>query len=168
LGQLPARRPGEGALFPERTGAFLGVQTQPLTPQIKEKLNVTTDAGVVVTEVLPDTPAAKAGLKRDDIIVSFAGKAVSNPKELRDAVHAAGVGKDVSLSIMRGREKKELHVRLEESPVDGLSIFPTPFDGKLAPSILEAVERASHLERRVQELEKRVRELEQNRGAPPK
>jgi serine protease Do len=167
LGQLPARRPGEGGLFPERSGAFLGVQTQQLTPQLKEKLNVTADKGAVIAEVLPDTPAAKAGLKRDDVIVSFEGKAVSNPMELRDAVHAAAVGKEATVTILRGQEKKDIHVRLEESPVDGLSLVPLPFPGN-GDGLLNSVQRASQLERRVQELEKRVRDLEQGRSAPPK
>jgi len=165
LGQLPARRAGEGGLN-ERSGAFLGVQTQPLTAQLKERLNVTADKGVVITEVLPDTPAAKAGLKRDDVIIGLAGKTITNPQELRDAVHAAGVGKDVSVTVLRGQEKKDIHVRLEESPVDGLSFGPT-FPGNGVPGLF-APGRSSQLERRVEELEKRVRELEQNRNAPPK
>jgi S1-C subfamily serine protease len=165
LGQLPTRRAGEEGLN-ERGGAFLGVQTQPLTAQTKERLNVTAAKGVVIMEVLPDTPAAKAGLKRDDVIVSLAGKTITNPQELRDAVHAAGVGKDVSVTVLRGQEKKDIHVRLEESPVDGLSSGPT-FPGNGVPGLF-APGRASQLERRVEELEKRVRELEQNRTPPRK
>jgi len=172
LGQLPARRPGEEGPFAERGGAFLGVQTQALTPQIKEKLNLSTDHGVVIADVLRDTPAAKAGLKRDDVIVSFASKPITNPKELRDAVHAAGVGQDAPVSVLRSQEKKEIHVRLEELPVDGLSFgpgsLPAPFEGRLAPSIIQNLERLPQLERRIQELEKRIRDLEQNRTAPPK
>jgi S1-C subfamily serine protease len=160
LGQRPM---GFGGGILREGGAFLGVQTQPLTAQMKEKLNVTADKGVVVTDVLPNTPASKAGLQRDDVITSLAGRNVADPMELRDAVHAAGTGKDVDITILRGQEKKELHVRLEESPVDGLTRFPTPFQGNLVTPLQEAVERAAQLQRRVEDLERRVRELEQNR-----
>jgi S1-C subfamily serine protease len=163
LGQPPVERIGQRGSN-ERGGAFLGVQTQPLTPQLKERLNMTADKGAVIVEVLEGTPAAKAGLKRDDVIVSFAGKTIGNPQDLRDAVHAAGINKDVNIIVLRGQEKKDLQVRPEQSPVDGLSFTPT-FPGNGAPGIF-APGRASQLERRVEELEKRVRELEQNRNAP--
>jgi S1-C subfamily serine protease len=160
LGQRPLRRPGEGT--GERASGFLGVLTQPLTPQAKERLNLTADKGVVVTEVLPDSPAAKSGLQRDDVIVSFAGQPIATARELRDAVQATGAGKEARLSVLRGQQKMDVNVRLDEFPVAGLAPITGAFPA------LEAVERAPVLERRIQDLEKRVRDLEQNRTVPPK
>jgi serine protease Do len=170
LGQRPEPRAGDGEAARERPAAFLGVQTLTLTPQVKENLGATIDKGAAIVDVLPDTPAAKAGLKRGDVITSFDGKTVSGPRELRDAVQGAGPGKEINLTIMRGQEKKDVQVRLEASPVDGLSNF-LPLPGRLnsgAPNQLEERERSSQLERRVQELEKRVRELEQQRNPASK
>src|SRR5262249_18568492 len=71
LGERPAP---EAPTFPGMPGsrrpAFLGVQTQPLTPEIKRRLNIEAEAGVVVTEVVPRSPAAQTGLKRDDVITA--------------------------------------------------------------------------------------------------
>ena len=162
LGERPAAlRMKEGDRG--RASGYLGVLTMPLNAQLKDKLGVTADKGALITEVMPDTPAAKAGLKQDDLIISFAGRAISSPQELRAAVHGAQVGKEVSITVLRGTEKKELHVRVDEAPVGGLSLSPLPFPGNPA-----ATERDNRLERRVQELEKRVRDLEKNRNAPPR
>jgi len=60
-------RPAPERTFPDRPGvrrsAFLGVQTQTLTAELKTRLNVAVETGVVVTDVVPNSPAAKAGLE---------------------------------------------------------------------------------------------------------
>ena len=63
--------------------AYLGVIIQPVTQPLAEQFKVKVHQGVLVTEVQPDTPAAKAGLKAGDIILEFAGKPVSSPRELQ-------------------------------------------------------------------------------------
>ena len=162
LGERPAELSRDGDSGQARASSYIGVLTMPLNAQIKEKLGITSEKGALVTEVMPDTPAAKAGLKRDDLIISFAGKSISSPQALRAAVHETQVGTEAPITVLRGTEKKDLHVRVEESPVGGLSLLPLPIPGNP-----EVNERDSQLERRVQQLEKRVRELEKSRNAPP-
>lgn len=161
LGERPSELGEEGGSGLGRGPSFLGVLTTPLNEQLKDKLGVTSEKGAVVTEVMPDTPAAKAGLKQDDLIISFNGRTIANPQQLRAAVHATPAGKEVPITVLRGTEKKDLHVRVEESPVSGLSPFPLP-------GIPQSNQRDQQLERRVQQLENRVRDLEKNRNAPPK
>jgi S1-C subfamily serine protease len=116
LGERP--RPGAGIAPRENATPFLGVATQELTPAEKTRLGVKANAGVVVGEVVPGTPAAEAGLKKGDVITSFNGKAITNPAELRDAVRQAGVGKEVTLEAARGAETKTFKTRLEAAPAD--------------------------------------------------
>ena len=66
--------------------AYLGVVIQPVTQPLAEQFKVKVNTGVLVTEVRPDTPAAKAGLKPGDIVLQFAGKPVSSPRELQGVV----------------------------------------------------------------------------------
>ena len=66
--------------------AYLGVKLQPVTQSLAEQFNVKVNQGVLVAQVFPDTPAAKAGLKPGDVIVGFAGKPVSSPQELQGFV----------------------------------------------------------------------------------
>ena len=81
--------------------AYLGVGIQPVTQQLAEQFHVKPREGVVVTEVYPDSPAAKAGLKAGDVIVEFAGVPVANPQELQTAVERAALGKPHLLIVMR-------------------------------------------------------------------
>src|SRR5262249_1053693 len=60
------------------TRARLGASIQELTPELASALRVKASQGAVVVETLPDGPAAKSGLKKDDVIVSMNGKAVDS------------------------------------------------------------------------------------------
>jgi membrane-associated protease RseP (regulator of RpoE activity) len=115
---------------------------------------------VLVTEVVPETPAAKAGLESGDVITSVNGKAVSDPDMLRETIRASGVGKQVDLQVMRGGEKKEIKATLEEAPAEFGIGGPQGRYGQ-GPFLRDPLQA---LERRIEQLEKRVRELEQKRG----
>jgi S1-C subfamily serine protease len=115
----------ELSLFP-RPAAFLGVFTTPLTSELRTRLGVTADSGVVIQQVLPGTPAAQAGLAQNDVIIQCQGKPISNPRELRQAIHQAAIGTEVTLNVLRGKESKEFKVQLEANPAD--IIVPTAFD----------------------------------------
>ncbi len=142
-------------------GVYLGVQTQELTPELKDRLKVGVDKGVVVVDVLPHSPAAKAGLKTDDVITGVDGQKVTKPEELRAAIQKMSAGKETTVKVMRGKESKEIKVQLAEMPF-GLSWmhdfekrwpaadsrFPMDLPPGLHPDI----------ERRLQEIQKWLRD----------
>ncbi|HEV3255688.1 MAG TPA: PDZ domain-containing protein [Gemmataceae bacterium] len=168
LGQRQPRPRRGGDDFPAaRPSAFLGVQTMPLTQAARDRLGIKADRGVVVTDVVPDTPAAKAGLKRGDVITSVNGKDISDPGQLRQAVEDAGVGKTVTIKTERGKETKEFKAELEETPGD-VGFSPPRNFPRLPGSPFGSDDRIQRLERQIQDLEKRVRELEQKGGKPAK
>jgi len=79
--------------------------------------------GVAIAEVLPDSPAARAGLQGaqstrarrvvlGDRIVAIDGKPVKSEDDLRDAFEGAGVGGAVTLTVVRGRERRDVKVSL--------------------------------------------------------
>jgi serine protease Do len=98
--------------------AFLGVIIQPVTQPLAEQFKVKVHSGVLVTEVRPDTPAAKAGLKPGDIILHFAGKAVSSPRELQGLVERVKIGSTLPLAILRDGKQMTLDVTCRELPGD--------------------------------------------------
>jgi S1-C subfamily serine protease len=167
LGDRPAREAParEAPILPELPGlrrpAFLGVQTEDLTAERKERLKVKVDAGVVITDVVPNSPAAQAGLKRDDVITAVNDRAVKASEDLREAVQQAGAGKEVTLQVVRGEEKLSVKARLRGGR---FGFFPTPggepLPGMDIESMIDPARRIRELERRIDELEKRVRELE--------
>jgi hypothetical protein len=83
-------------------------------PAGKKLLGVTVGPDAVVVEVLPETPAEKAGLEVGDVVVSVDGQPVKTSAELRTAVDAAETGKDVLLTVNRSLETLEIPVQLSE------------------------------------------------------
>ena len=147
----------------ENAPAFLGVATQPLTPEMKSQLK--TEEGVLITQVGPETPAARAGIRRGDVITKVGGKAVADPEQLREAVRSAHAGQELTLSVVREGKSQDIKVRPEESPGEsriGLPSLPpgvrSAFEG--FPTLGDDRQTIQRLEQRIQELEKRVRELE--------
>jgi serine protease Do len=65
---------------------YLGVHIQELTAALVESLNIDTTSGVLVAEVSPGSPAARAGLKREDVIVAFQGHAVQEVRNPQNAL----------------------------------------------------------------------------------
>jgi S1-C subfamily serine protease len=96
-----------------RTVAFLGVRTATVTPEMREDLNITPEAGAVVAEdVQPDTPAAEIGLQQFDVIVELDGEAITTSAELRAAVQSHDPGEEVEIVYFRGDEERRATVTL--------------------------------------------------------
>ena len=89
----------------------LGVQVQNVTPQLKQRFNLTRDNGVVIVSVLPNSVAATAGLKAGDIVASINGRSITTAEQLTDAI-TASAGGQVSLEIVRGSEQLTVQVNL--------------------------------------------------------
>jgi serine protease Do len=98
--------------------AQLGVIIQPLAHDLAEQFDLEANRGVLVAEVMPDTPAAKAGVEPGDVIVEYAGQAVSNPRELQAFVERSEPGAKQALVILRDGDKKTLKVVPREQAAD--------------------------------------------------
>lgn len=82
--------------------AWLGVYIQEITPELAEKFKgAEAKKGVLISMVMSDSPAEKAGLKRGDIILSVDGKNVSTPSELQKEILKRKFGQKVRLEILR-------------------------------------------------------------------
>ena len=92
--------------------AYLGIGIQPVSQPLADQFKVKVHEGVLVTEVRSNTPAAKAGLKPGDLILDFAGKAVSNPRQLQGLVEMSKVGSRESLTVLRDGKKDDLECQL--------------------------------------------------------
>ncbi len=98
--------------------AYLGVGIQPVTHELASQFNVNATEGVVVTQVFPDSPAAEAGLKTGDVIVSFAGHKLRSPRELQSFVERLPLGAKEKLEIVRDGKRQALTVTGREQPAD--------------------------------------------------
>ena len=79
-------------------------------------LNLSADQGVRIANVHRDSPADKAGIERDDIIIVFQGKPVTYCEQVAEAVREAAVGTEVSLEIIHLGQRRSVKVTLERLP----------------------------------------------------
>lgn len=101
---------------------FLGIRMVALTPQTKAALNAQTpfdiqdDTGVVVVEVVPNSPAAEAGLKPGDILIEVGGEPVTEATEVQQQVERSEIGNDLLLQIRRNGQTQQLAVQPQALP----------------------------------------------------
>jgi hypothetical protein len=86
----------------------LGVTVSVVPPVLRTQLSIKEGEGLVVEEVLPDTPAARLGLRRHDVILAVNGIPVSSAVEIRSAVGAVKEGGELRLRILRGGKAEEI------------------------------------------------------------
>jgi serine protease Do len=91
----------------------LGVTVQPLTPQLAGYFGA--KEGILVASVTDDSPAARAGLKAGDVIVSVNGQNVSSRADLTRAVSGAGANVDVTIGIVRDKKESSVKARLDDA-----------------------------------------------------
>ena len=104
------------------TRGWLGLGTQDLTAAIAEGLGLPVHEGAVVVNVDEGTPAARAGLRPDDVIVALDGKPVASAGALTRRVGVMHPGEQVTLTIYRDGQKQERKVTLGTRPdIEGLS-----------------------------------------------
>jgi len=97
---------------------YLGVTIQDLAPDVAEQFHLKSGRGAIVTDVSPDSPAAKAGLKGDDVVLDFAGQPVTDSRALSFAVAGTEPGKEETVRILRDGKEENLTVKVGEQPGD--------------------------------------------------
>jgi serine protease Do len=110
------------------TRGWLGVMIQKVTPELAEQFGLEKPEGALVAQVMEDSPAQKAGIKREDIIIEFNHREIRKMSELPRIVASTPVGKRIEVKLIRkGREEKlELEVgELEEEQVAKAGRFTT-------------------------------------------
>ncbi len=95
---------------------WLGVSIQELSPELAAQFGLARTAGVLVSDVVEDSPAKKAGFERGDVVVEYDGKAVENPTQLRNAVAQTPIGKRVTVKLIRDKAPKSVKVTIAEQP----------------------------------------------------
>jgi S1-C subfamily serine protease len=114
--------------------AYIGVGTKPLFPQLAEELEVDAEAGAIVEDVQPNSPAEEAGIEPGDqdidfqaipytvggdIIVSVEGEPIETEADLPRIVSRLEPGQEVELGVIRDGEEEEVTVTLGTRPVSG-------------------------------------------------
>lgn len=88
-----------------------------------DKLPKAAKEGAIIVQIIPGSPADKAGVQKGDVVIEFGGKKISNMEELIAEIRKHEVGDTVSLTIVRNGEKKTLDLTLGEKPVTTTGII---------------------------------------------
>ena len=94
--------------------SWIGVYVQTIDEDLQEAFDLDQDKGAVITDVVDNSPAEDAGLRRKDIIIEFNGEAVDDADDLTDLVAAADAGEDVEAVIIRKGKKKTVEIEVEK------------------------------------------------------
>lgn len=112
------RKPGPPAPQQEQKPvAYIGVLTREVSPELRSQFSLPDGFGLVVDEVMPDSPAKAAGLKQHDILVKFEEQQLVNMEQLMSLVRAKQKGDVVNLAVITGGKATTVPVTLGERMV---------------------------------------------------
>jgi serine protease Do len=101
---------------------FLGIQMAEITPELKQQLKnqmnleVSADKGILIVDVVPNSPADNAGLRAGDIINKIAGESVKTPDEVQQTVDNTEIGNQLALNLQRDGKRLNTEVKVGVLP----------------------------------------------------
>ena len=157
----------EGAYtFAFGRGNLLGVSVESVTRENMSGFNLSGEPrGVVVRELAADGPAAKAGLRKNDVILRFDGEQVSSPQKLQRLINESAPEHTARLTISRGGAEQELSVTLgkrEDFTSQSFGNFRMPDVQAFGLNAEEFRRNAEEWQRNSEEWKKRAKELQLN------
>ncbi|WP_316231720.1 MULTISPECIES: DegQ family serine endoprotease [unclassified Bradyrhizobium] len=129
---------------------WLGARLQAVTPEIAESLGLRSPTGALVASVVANSPAAKAGIKSSDLIVSIDGQTVDDPNAFDYRFATRPLGGSAQIEVQRGGKPMKVAVALETAPDTGRNEMVingrSPFQGAKVANISPAVADELHLD----------------------
>ena len=107
------------------TRGWLGVSIQPLTPELAKSFGLKEPKGVLISDVVKDSPADKAGLVAGDVLMEFDGKKLEAPQDLQKIVAVTAPGKGVPVKLWREKGEKTLEIKIGETPEETAQVEPS-------------------------------------------
>ncbi len=95
---------------------WLGVQIQDVTRELAQSFGMDRPHGALVARVLPDSPAARAGIQVGDVIVAYDGHAIESSAELPPLVGLTPIGREVPVAVLRDGRRRVVRVRIGQLP----------------------------------------------------
>ncbi len=150
------------SFFSGEKAGFLGIQLQDLSEQLSDHFKVKDGNGVLISEVVKDSPAEKAGLKAGDIIIKVDDDVIENAGDLRSVIRSYKPEEKVSISVIRDGKKKKLNATLGETEQEYFHNFGN-FEGFEFPEFQfdqqEFEEKMEEMQEQLQELKLELKEL---------
>jgi serine protease Do len=106
-------------------GSWLGVESQEISSAKAKELKLPAERGVLLERIVPDSPAAKAGLKDNDVITEINGQRVEGAAQFRRMIHEIPAGRSVQVTVWRDGHAQTIGVTLGKSEDHGNMWFKT-------------------------------------------
>ncbi|HMG37365.1 MAG TPA: PDZ domain-containing protein [Blastocatellia bacterium] len=135
---------------------YLGVYLEEVTPDRAKELSLSEERGAIVMKVVEGSPAEKAGLKENDVIIGFNGRRVDSVRELQRLLSETPAGRNVSIEFVRGRAHQTVSAALTKR--ENNFVWRPELDEKLRRSTEEAMKKAQEQLRQSEELTKKYSE----------
>jgi serine protease Do len=124
--------------------SWLGVETHEVTADKAKELKLSAERGVVVGKIVPDSPAAKAGLKENDVVTEINGQRVEGAAQFRRMIHEIPAGRSIQLTVWRdgrtqtvsatlGKSEERHHAMKMLAPTPGTFAFRMPEIPEIPP-----------------------------------
>jgi C-terminal processing protease CtpA/Prc len=114
---LPAPSPKKAEpkkALPKPSRPWLGIQPEDLPDELRAQLDLAEGEGLLVTQVMPGSPAEQAGLKKNDILTKIDGKAVKGEESLASFMSSARAGQEATLTVLRKSKEQKIKVTIAE------------------------------------------------------
>jgi serine protease Do len=105
---------------------WLGVQIQPVTEGVADSLGLEDTAGVLVTDVLADSPAEAAGVRSGDVIVRAAGEPMEDYRDLTKLIAGIEAGTEIEIEVIRGGKVRVIDVAIGRMPGEDIAARESP------------------------------------------
>lgn len=100
------------------TRSYLGVSLQDIDRNLAESYNLSKPEGSLITQIAPDSPAAKAGLKAGDVILKYNGTDISRTSELLNYLNRSAPKQQIQLEVLRDDKRRNINATLAIAPDD--------------------------------------------------
>ena len=157
-------------------GAFLGIVTEPVPQSLTAQLKLAHGFGLVVSDVMPGSPAAEGGVQKFDVLTHFDDQQLVSPEQLAALTRSRKEGDNVTLTLRRHTEEQKVTVKLGERlmPVTRPLNRPDEFHRHAGQMQRSLDERTRQLQRRTREFQERMdrfqerlRDWQRNPGSGP-
>jgi serine protease Do len=119
--ELQSSDDGDVEVFVENGGSWLGVETREVTAENVKSLKLPAERGALVGKIIPDSPAAKAGLKENDVITEVNGQRVEGTAQFHRMVREIPAGRTAQLIVLRDERPQNLNVTLGTTQANRMS-----------------------------------------------
>ncbi len=143
--------PEKGVARMQKPTPFIGVMTAPVPAALANQIGLPEGFGLVVEELVPDSPAAAAGVQRYDVLKSINEQQLVDPNQLAVLVRSYGKDKEVSLTVLRKGQEQKLTLKIGERMLPERRTSMMPSVSEFIPRLDAARDRGEDYGRRLQE-----------------